>query len=440
MDKGEEDIALTKALLEKELEEKRVRAEVEEKRKARRAKEDELQRQLRQELEKNLEEKKRRERPVSPAVARVTRVPDRGAFSSGESSAPVPTPKFDRGAKPTPASQARARNFAPVYTLGQRKAGLTGLRNLGNTCYMNSVLQCMANFTVPAEYFMNHFERHLNPNSETRGEIAREFSEVLRALWGGKFQAVSPVDMKRAVGRYLPRFAGSTQQDAQEFFVKLMEWLHDDVNEVHSKVTLPEADFNKLSESDGAKEAWEFLAAAEKSFVVTTFRRLDASTLTCRACGWRSVKYDTNMELVLQLPADNSRYDVRRGIREMLSPEEVEYSCERCRRPRKCDKQLHLARLPPILVVHLKRFYEDHSLGVWRKKQNFVEFDNQFNAGEFVTWAGGRANYHCKYRLFAVCNHFGTMEGGHYTAYCYSQVRRTVHHTRLLYYNRSLIN
>ncbi len=66
---------------------------------------------------------------------------------------------------------------------------------------------------------------------------------------------------------------------------------------------------------EGVHRAWDFLGRADKSFVVTTFRGLTASTLTCRTCGWRSVKYDHMMELVLQLPDDNSRYSVDKGVR-----------------------------------------------------------------------------------------------------------------------------
>jgi len=55
-----------------------------------------------------------------------------------------------------------------------------------------------------------------------------------------------------------------------------------------------------------------------------------------------------------------------------------------------------------------------------RKKQNYVDFDINLNADQYVTFCEGKLNRYRRYRLYAVCNHFGTMEGGHYTAYCHS--------------------
>ena len=92
----------------------------------------------------------------------------------------VPVPKFDRTNKP---SQISRRNFAGVW--GTQKPGLTGLKNLGNTCYMNSILQCVSNTPPLAHYFVSrsYMEDINDKYSKTRGHIAREFAEVSKTKY-----------------------------------------------------------------------------------------------------------------------------------------------------------------------------------------------------------------------------------------------------------------
>ncbi|XP_059089998.1 ubiquitin carboxyl-terminal hydrolase 8-like [Tigriopus californicus] len=333
-----------------------------------------------------------------------------------------PRPKIDRLAKPGMSSSfGGARNFQPVWKSNQEK-GLTGLKNLGNTCYMNSVLQCMSNFPILAQFFMeSNFQKQINKKSRTRGEFAVEFSELLRQLWSGQCKSISPKDLKRTFGKHVESFQGTKQQDAHEFLTKLVESLHDDLNEIQVNMKLPEIDYDQMGEISGARKAWELAKKIDKSFIHELFYGQMKSSLKCLSCGFESPKYETFFQLSLNLPLDSSKCTVRDCLERYLEPESVEWACPKCKRSGMNHKKLDIIKFPLILIIHLSRFFHDE-YGFSGKKQNRVEFEiNGFSVGQYARACGGKENRYMDYQLQGVCNHFGTLEGGHYTAYCFSQ-------------------
>ena len=191
----------------------------------------------------------------SPNIAKM--FDDEAVFSAGalsSNSRAIPSmPNFTRTNKPLSVaeiSQARSRDFQPVWGTSIVK-GRTGLKNLGNTCYMNSILQCLSNFQFLAEYFMNrNYRWFINENSETKGNVAIEFSEVIRMLWSGQYKSIAPTDFKKTIGRYEANFRGHEQQDAHELLSMLMSWLHNDINEIKVKVSKQNALFLNAEYTD----------------------------------------------------------------------------------------------------------------------------------------------------------------------------------------------
>lgn len=110
--------------------------------------------------------------------------------------------------------------------------GATGLQNLGNTCFLNATIQCMANTPLFREYFLSsQYTKDINERGAgCKGRLAEEFGHVMLDLWGGKSTALTPRNLKRTIDQFAPQFAGYEQHDAQELLAFFLDGLHEDLN------------------------------------------------------------------------------------------------------------------------------------------------------------------------------------------------------------------
>jgi len=344
---------------------------------------------------------------------------------SGRDQAVVPVPKFDRKQKPMDIVK---RDFAGVW--GTTKPGLTGLRNLGNTCYMNSILQCISNTEPIVQYFVSRdFEEDINSFSSTRGEIAMEFGALLQQLWSHQFKSISPTDLKSTVGRFYSAFAGRDQQDSHEFLSKLLEWLHNDTNRIKKPSKMPEIEASGSSPSEvSCKKFWRTFLERNQSIIVQLFYGVTLQTTTCIECGFKSLKFQEFYNLNLFIPEDR-RISLEECLRDFVKENQIDYTCEKCRSSRGARQKVEIVKLPPLLIIHLERFLPDEEMSSrsneikYRKKQAFVSFRlTDLNLEKFTC---GNENKYTNFNLYAVSNHFGSLEGGHYTASCYSKTLRS---------------
>jgi len=118
--------------------------------------------------------------------------------------------------------------------------GVVGIQNHGNTCFMNAVLQCLANTEQLASYLVTERYRsdirrctrrgsNLRPGS-TRGELTESFATVVKALWRRTITSDVSSEFRAMVARHGAQYRGCSQHDAQEFLLWLLDQVHEDVN------------------------------------------------------------------------------------------------------------------------------------------------------------------------------------------------------------------
>ncbi|CRK96087.1 CLUMA_CG009523, isoform A [Clunio marinus] len=188
--------------------------------------------------------------------------------------------------------------------------GVIGLRNHGNTCFMNAVLQCLSHTDILAEYFvLDQYKADLRKRNKinsrkfgTKGELTEQLALVLKALWTCKDASEYSTNFKEVVERYGAQFRSSTQHDAQEFLFWLLDKVHEDLN------TAKQRKYKSIKNNYGRPDeviAAETLAnymRCNNSFVQAVFRAQFRSSLTCPRCHKQSNTFDPFHCISVQLP------------------------------------------------------------------------------------------------------------------------------------------
>ncbi|ETO06801.1 ubiquitin specific peptidase 15 [Reticulomyxa filosa] len=190
--------------------------------------------------------------------------------------------------------------------------GIIGLRNMGNTCYLNAALQCLSHTTPLTEYFLskvfinelNKFKKFDDDPDYWRVPLA--VGALFNQMWSSQsFSTHMPRNVKTAVTLVNPLFEGHEQHDSQEALQALLTGIHEGLNRVKvsfEKPYVPIEDSNGRPDETVAKEHWECHMQREQSVIVNLCEGQYKNTLKCNECGRVNNKFEPYQMLSLPIP------------------------------------------------------------------------------------------------------------------------------------------
>ncbi|KAK9726244.1 hypothetical protein RND81_05G201500 [Saponaria officinalis] len=278
-----------------------------------------------------------------------------------------------------------------AFRMPLRRIG-AGLENLGNTCFLNSVIQCLT-YTEPLVGYLQSGKHQTTCRVAGFCALCAIQKHVSRALQSSG-RSLAPKDLVSHLRCVSRNFRNARQEDAHEYMIHLLESMH--------KCCLPSG---VQAESPGAYE---------KSLVHRIFGGRLRSQVKCLQCSHCSNTFDPFLDLSLEIVKADSLY---KALRHFTAPEQLDggerqYKCEKCKQKVRALKQLTVSKAPYVLTIHLKRF-RSHFSG--QKIDKKVQFGSTLDLKPFVT---GDYEGDLTYTLYGVLVHAGySTHSGHY--YCF---------------------
>ncbi|KAF3490580.1 ubiquitin carboxyl-terminal hydrolase [Arthroderma uncinatum] len=287
------------------------------------------------------------------------------------------------------------------------KEGVRGLFNLGQTCYMNVILQTLFHEPVLTAYFLGNGHgtsdcQKVNCFGCALADAFAEFSNE------EKDEGFGALNLLLASWQKSSDLAGYHQQDAHEFYQFLVNQLHES--------TPGHLDCDPTC----------------RCFFHTAFFGKLRSTITCGNCGKVSRTEDPVMDVSLDLQVQKRKRALDGGeqksdasptlqgcLEGYISPEKLaasEYGCSQCNSNKGVTKQLRLRKLPVILCMQLKRFERNRSVS--EKVDTKVSYPATINMMPYTTRPKSPNRSQFQYDLLSVVVHIGDIDSGHYLSYC----------------------
>lgn len=298
--------------------------------------------------------------------------------------------------------------------------GLTGLANLGNTCFINSCMQVLSHTSILNDFLEKNdgsYKQKLSAYHDKKyildSKLLVEWDNLRKMMWKENV-VISPQGFLKAV-HYVAKhknkdiFTGYAQNDLPEFLLFIIDAFH---NGMRREVDMKIKGEVRNNTDKLAKKCFEMMKemySNEYSELLDIFYGIHVSVIE-KEEKTLSIKPEPYFIIDLPLDLEKNSINIKDCFKKYCASEIIEdWKNEETNELESVERKIKFWSLPNILVIDLKRFTYD---GKKIQKPINLELDD-LDLTEFVE---GYNKNSFKYELYGVCNHSGGVLGGHYTA------------------------
>ena len=312
---------------------------------------------------------------------------------------------------------------------------LIGLQNVGLTCYMNAILQCLLHIPELNVFFIKLYPERknkfmkINKDCETHGKLCEEYYNIVKKVFElknnnkvyrrykyyNRIDSIAPKAFNNLLSNLNPQFARYESNDAKDLLLYLFQAMHSELNYFGDKRLKNVPKCNQLNES----EAYKFFMIVNKSLNLSIFSHLfygvTKSVTKCGSC--QKILYNFQFIHFLSFPTFEYKYkkfNIYQGFKDFIKKEKMsgdnQCYCQNCKGLRDSFVKTKIYNPPPYLLINID----------YGKNKKYIPSSVDFGMGiDIINFIDKSYKGSTQYKLISVTTHIGQSgNGGHYISYC----------------------